>query len=70
MHTKLDKMIAYYAGSEVKIIHEHHPHFLAVGEVTGVEETTAGPGLKIKRFDTQEQFFIYDTQHLRITKRK
>lgn len=63
-------MIAYYAESEIKVINEYHPHFGATGRVIGGENTIDGFGLKIKRFDTQEQFYVYDTNHLKIIKRK
>lgn len=66
----MDNLVAYYAGSEVKVINEYHPHFCAIGQVIGGENTDTGFGLKIKRFDTQEQFYVYDANHLKITKRK
>ncbi|MGY0039199.1 hypothetical protein [Pedobacter sp. NJ-S-72] len=70
MNNSMNNMIAYYAESEVKVINEYHPHFCATGRVIGGENTIYGFGLKIKRFDTQEQFYVYDTNHLKIIKRK
>jgi|GEM_PF-1864816 len=70
MENAVEKMAAYYANSDVRITNEQHPHYNAIGEVIGGENTLAGFGLKIKRFDTQETFFVFDVNHLKITKRK
>ncbi|WP_199118700.1 hypothetical protein [Pedobacter sp. ASV28] len=69
-NSNIEKLLNYYKGSEVRITDDYHPHFNAIGEVVGAGETTTGPGLKIKRFDTQETFFVFDVNHLKIIKRK
>lgn len=70
MKQQINPLLAYFQGSEVRVTNERHPHYNAVGDVIGGEETIAGYGLKIKRFDTQEHFFVYDKSDIKITKRK
>lgn len=62
--------VAYYQNSEVRVTNEKHPHYNAVGNVLGGEQTPMGFGLKIKRLDTQEHFFMFDEMDIKITKRK
>ncbi len=64
------KKVAYFLNSEVRITNEKHPHYNAVGDVLGGEQTPMGFGLKIKRLATQEIFFVYDENDIKITKRK
>ncbi len=66
---QLEKLFNYYNGSEVRIIDEHHPHYNSVGAVIGSSNTESGAGLKIRRFDTQEGFLVFDVNHLKVTKR-
>lgn len=69
MSSTLENLLPYYNGSEVRITDRKHPHHNAVGKVIGGESTGIGYGFKIKRFDTQEEFFVFDPNHLKITKR-
>lgn len=62
--------VSYYQGSEVRVTNERHSHYNAVGDVQGGEQTPMGFGLKIKRLDTQENFFVFDEMDIKITKRK
>ena len=62
--------IAYFQNSEVRVTNERHPHYNAVGDVVGGEPTPMGLGLKIKRHATQEHFFVFDENDIKITKRK
>lgn len=70
MSNNLENKIKYYQGSEVQIVSQSHPHFTAIGNVIGGEETAAGVGLRVKRHDTQEEFFVFNASDLKITKRK
>lgn len=62
--------VAYYLGSEVRVTYQKHPHYNAVGDVLGGEQTPMGFGLKIKRLDTQEIFYVLSSDEIKITKRK
>jgi len=61
--------VAYYQGSEVRIVNSKHQHFNAVGNVLRGEQTPMGYGLVVKRFDTQEIFFVLDENDVKVTKR-
>lgn len=63
------KKVAYYQDSEVRVECDRHPHYTAVGKVIGGEDTPMGFGLKVKRLDTQEHFFVFDEKVIKITKR-
>ncbi|MGN7990602.1 hypothetical protein ACTJKC_24910 [Pedobacter sp. 22226] len=62
---QIEKLLKYYNNSEIRVTNDMHPHFNAVGDVIGGEES----GLKIKRFDTQ-QIFLVQAADIKITKRK
>lgn len=60
---------AYYTGSDIRVVNNKHPHYNAIGKVLCAENTPLGFGLKIKRFDTQQVFFVFDELDLKITRR-
>jgi len=64
-----NQKVAYYQGSEVRVINNVHPHFNAVGSVLRGEQTPMGYGLVVRRFDTQEHFFVLDENDVKVTKR-
>lgn len=64
-----NQKVAYYQDSEVRIVNHKHPHFNALGKVLRGEQTPMGYGLVVKRFDTQELFFVLDENDVKVIKR-
>lgn len=58
--TESPEMAAFkekWIGKEVRVVDRQHPHFNVIGEVTGIDHTFAGFGMKIK--NTQRDSIFY-----------
>jgi hypothetical protein len=62
---------AKWIGKEVQVIDRLHPHFGAIGEVTGVDHLIVGFGMKIKNTQNHsiyygEEFYIFKGNQIKI----
>jgi len=62
---------AKWIGREVKVIDPKHPHYRDEGEVTDIERTPVGWGMKIKCNDSAsffygEEFYIFNGKQIKL----
>jgi len=60
-----------WIGKTVVVVDRNHPHFGTMGEVTEVERTMAGWGMKIKNTDNTsimygEEFYIFKGNQIKV----
>lgn len=53
-----------YRGNKAEITGDH-PHSGCIAECIGVEKTMIGLGVKFKRTDSTEEFFVFDGKNVR-----
>lgn len=59
-----EQFLIKYKGKTAEIIGVH-PHTGCTAECIGSDKTLAGLGVKFKRLDTSEEFYVFDGKNVR-----
>lgn len=60
-----------WVGKSVRVVDRNHPHYNAIGDVTDIEYTFAGWGMKIKNTQNDsifygEEFYIFNGKQIKV----